>query len=990
MVGWGRKNRRVIRESRLGSGALAVLLAGAMAVGGLTGGIANADDLVPAPTTTTATPTDTATTTEPATTVPTSSPTSTETSPDTSTPTTTSSSTTTATSTPTTTSGLSTTAVQPRAAGDPVVTPQVVPPATGNNAVITVKVGSDRTGTSGVTSLAGVVLGFFANQTGGTALFTCTSDADGDCSITVPNTQTGGANRDARYWVRQTAAPTGYFANLTLAVGTTPASTAYTFQTGTQLRNGTIYRSTVDFMIDTGATNNSASGGIWQDSRVNPALPPQCGLKVAIVADLSNSVTAAQLVQLKGAATTFVNSLTGTPSTASLFTFATASPAAGAANVNRPTLMPVSTAADAAIVNGFINGWALPGGNDGGTNWDVAFAAVANATQHYDLVAVITDGNPTFYGNPVQGPGNRTRFREVENGIFSANAIKADNTRMFAVGVGDGIGGAPDNLRAISGTIAGSDYYQSADYAAAGAALRALALGNCLGTVTVVKQVQPPGTTPGSTAGGAPAGGWTFGATTTPSTVTVAPASGVTATGTGAVNFNLTFPGGVSTATANFTETQQSGYTLNQIGAKNAVCTDLATGATVTVTNTTATGFSIPVTSTAPVSCTVYNITPQPAAQIVVSKLWNVNGVVFSDGQQPPDLSASLTLSGTAQDWSTPRTGLNAGTVVPIAETTSIAAGSLCTLTSSRLTGALGQVVDLPLPHNATLAAGTNIYQITNTVSCPSRLTLVKTVLNGPAVPTTWTLTAAAPAGALTGPAGTTGVTAPVTPGAIYALSENTADPRYVQQAVGGAVAIPGSTISWFCVQVNPTTGAVIPGFSDGLNGGVNVPAGFAVSCEARNQTAPLTLIKQVVNTHGGTAVPANWNLTATPTGTVPPGLLAQTVPGSTAGQTIFVRPGQPYDLTESTLPGYTQTSLTCVTSTIGAPRELTSITLAPGESGVCTFVNTDQPAHLTLVKTVTNDNGGTAQPTDWTLAAAGPTTGSAAPPAARRSPTSK
>ena len=30
----------------------------------------------------------------------------------------------------------------------------------------------------------------------------------------------------------------------------------------------------------------------------------------------------------------------------------------------------------------------------------------------------------------------------------------------------------------------------------------------------------------------------------------------------------------------------------------------------------------------------------------------------------------------------------------------------------------------------------------------------------------------------------------------------------------------------------------------------------------------------------------------------------------------------------------------------------------------------------LTLIKTVTNDNGGTAVPTDWTLTATGPTTG--------------
>ena len=38
------------------------------------------------------------------------------------------------------------------------------------------------------------------------------------------------------------------------------------------------------------------------------------------------------------------------------------------------------------------------------------------------------------------------------------------------------------------------------------------------------------------------------------------------------------------------------------------------------------------------------------------------------------------------------------------------------------------------------------------------------------------------------------------------------------------------------------------------------------------------------------------------------------------------------------------------------------------GESATCTINNNDQAAQLTLVKTVTNDNGGTALPTAWTL----------------------
>src|SRR5260221_12748617 len=45
---------------------------------------------------------------------------------------------------------------------------------------------------------------------------------------------------------------------------------------------------------------------------------------------------------------------------------------------------------------------------------------------------------------------------------------------------------------------------------------------------------------------------------------------------------------------------------------------------------------------------------------------------------------------------------------------------------------------------------------------------------------------------------------------------------------------------------------------------------------------------------------------------------------------------------------------------------------MATGKTKTCTITNDDQTAHLKLVKTVTNDNGGTALPTAWTLTADG------------------
>ena len=359
-----------------------------------------------------------------------------------------------------------TSAVEPAAEA----VPETVPPATGNNAVITVKVGSERPSASAVNPLPGVTLQLFDGVNAPTtavpdAFATCVSDLNGDCSFIVPNTQqVGGTNRDRRFWVVRTGTPTGWFAVTPFVTGANApfSSTPYQFRTGDQLRAGSTYASSgtnATFMLDTGNTNNAASGGIWQSSRNNPSLPATCGLSVALVLDVSGSV-ASSLASLKTAAKTFTNSLVGTPSQVALFTFATAAPANTTNNQNRP-VTPVSTQTGADTVNGWIDG--LTAANS--TNWDRGIEQVAESGTRFDVAIVITDGNPTVYGNG-QGPGNFTRLRELENGIFSANTVKAKATRMIALGVGAGVSGSPNNLISISGPTANSDYYQTNDYTA--------------------------------------------------------------------------------------------------------------------------------------------------------------------------------------------------------------------------------------------------------------------------------------------------------------------------------------------------------------------------------------------------------------------------------------------------------------------------------------------------------------------------------------------
>ena len=131
-----------------------------------------------------------------------------------------------------------------------------------------------------------------------------------------------------------------------------------------------------------------------------------------------------------------------------------------------------------------------------------------------------------------------------------------------------------------------------------------------------------------------------------------------------------------------------------------------------------------------------------------------------------------------------------------------------------------------------------------------------------------------------------------------------------------------------------------------------------------------LTLDKIVVNDDGGTAVESDWTLTATgPTSISGPGA---------AGSTDVVSGGAfvagAYTLSESTGPaGYTASAWSCVKNG-GVPVAGPSITLEPGDNATCTITNDDiapaPPASATLhiVKTVINDNGGTAVASDFTI----------------------
>ncbi len=830
--------------------------------------------------------------------------------------------------------------------GPQTIAPMAVPPAEGNDAVITVKVGGDRTGLTTVSELAGVTLGFYENETGGLPLYQCTSDADGDCSITVPNTQVGGANRDAQFFVRQISAPTGWYENTELRTGSSSAArseaTPYSFPTSDELRSGNIYTSTADFMFDTTLNVRKASTGIWQNSRINPVFPQACGIDVGLVIDISGS-TAAANTSLKEAADTLAQSLVGTPSRMALFSFASDSPASGAGR-NFPELTSVSTQEQADAFKARYAGW----DSDGATNWDQGLAAPGAAADIYDVVVFMTDGNPTVYGNPRVGSRGFGSIIEAETGIFSANRLKAQGSRVIAFGVGDAVTNDANsrlNLRAVSGrtefdgtNYETADFFRTEDYAQAGAQLQQLALGSCEGSVTVIKEVIPAD---GTVDDAAPAAGWTFTAEGSANVTVASPNTLVTPEETGAVNFPLTFAGGTASGPVTVTETPQTGFSLEQVDGNNATCTRLDTDAPVASTNTDL-GFSVDANRDYPVGCIVYNrALPQP--ELTLEKVVDngATGATFGP--------ADWTL---AADGPTPISG--AGNSAAVTDQ-SVGVG-VYTLSESGgpdgYTAGEWSCTDGTLDGNAlTLDFGDDATCTIVNTATPPTLTLVKTVTNndgGTAVPTDWTLTASGPTTGISGPVGADAVTDRAVAVGSYDLSES-----------GGQSGYTASV--WSC------TGGVQDGST------VTIGLGEDVTCSINNDDVPasLTLIKDVVNDDGGVATPQDWDLSAVaPDGSTN---LTDVVSGTPEATDVRVLPGE-YTLTEAGGPSnYELIGLVCTND--GEPNSGVNlvnnvITVAAGDEIVCTFTNDDLLPELQLFKSIAGAEQSFAE--NWILSASG------------------
>ncbi len=196
----------------------------------------------------------------------------------------------------------------------------------------------------------------------------------------------------------------------------------------------------------------------------NPPLADRCDLDLAISIDLSNSVTDTQLAQARAELSGLVAALEGYPVNLAVHNFASNAPATSAAS-NAP--LPLTSLADAdgvAAIDAYVNGLQRPTSAQGGTNWDRAFAEIADSTEAYDALLFMTDGNPTQYNSPAQGPGNSTNQATIDAAVTSANAVKAEGVRVVPIGVNDNLSGNAleqfrEHIEQVSGPVEGSDYY---------------------------------------------------------------------------------------------------------------------------------------------------------------------------------------------------------------------------------------------------------------------------------------------------------------------------------------------------------------------------------------------------------------------------------------------------------------------------------------------------------------------------------------------------
>jgi len=142
-------------------------------------------------------------------------------------------------------------------------------------------------------------------------------------------------------------------------------------------------------------------------------------------------------------------------------------------------------------------------------------------------------------------------------------------------------------------------------------------------------------------------------------------------------------------------------------------------------------------------------------------------------------------------------------------------------------------------------------------------------------------------------------------------------------------------------------------------NGSITLSVGDVKSCTITNDDTPahLIVIKNVINDNGGSKNSSDFTMHINGTSV---GVGVSFAGADNPGVNTSVNAGI-FTVTEDSVAGYaSNASGDC------------SGSIALGQTKTCTITNDDTAPSLTLLKTVTTDNGGTAVNTEWTLTATG------------------
>jgi len=142
----------------------------------------------------------------------------------------------------------------------------------------------------------------------------------------------------------------------------------------------------------------------------------------------------------------------------------------------------------------------------------------------------------------------------------------------------------------------------------------------------------------------------------------------------------------------------------------------------------------------------------------------------------------------------------------------------------------------------------------------------------------------------------------------------------------------------------------------------VVLQAGDQAVCTITNDDRPfsqLTLLKEVTNNSGGTALDTDFQLTYNT-----PGFTGTGAEGDSAITAVTVPPGN-YTLTETNVSGYVQQAINCS----GADNNGSDgLTINDGEQVTCTFINDDKGVDVAIKKTVDDSSPNVGQIVTFTL----------------------